>query len=169
MGLNTAYGGSVVVPGGGAPDLLHVVQQTAAGVDGGSAAATTWNVKPLNVVRTNDIPGASLGSNQVTLPAGTYYAEARSEAYKIDHSKIRLRNVTDGTTALIGTSSFGQNVDNDGTASELSGRFTIPGIKVFELQHWSRLAQTGTGLGLSTVGGDGEVNIYAELRIEKIS
>lgn len=170
MGLNTAYGGQVVLSGAAVPDLFQMVHETAVSTDGGDIIANTWSTRPLNVVRTNEITGASLSGNQVTLPAGTYYIEATSEIFKGDTNKTRLRNVTDSVTLLVGMSTFARFTDNDGWTSKLSGKFTLSGTKVLELQHWTNSANpNGTGWGVATVGGDGELNTFAIVRIEKVS
>ena len=43
---------------------------------GGNAGVDTWSTRKLNVTDLNEIPGASISSNVITLPAGTYRIDA---------------------------------------------------------------------------------------------
>ena len=62
--------------------FMHVQDQKAYNVDGGSSVADTWTSRDLNTVILNQIPGASLVSNGIQLPAGTYYIEGASQFVK---------------------------------------------------------------------------------------
>ena len=53
--------------------FLHVRDEKAANTPGGTFTASAWQKRDLNTVKTNQISGASLASNQITLPAGTYH------------------------------------------------------------------------------------------------
>lgn len=133
--------------------------------------AGAWRTRILNRITYNDIPDASLLSNQFTLPAGTYDVRASACATYAGMHKIRLRNMTTNTTAVLGmnavsnyrdTPTLGQDMAN------LDGRFTITEPTPFELQHrclYSRPVDEG-------MGWQGEVwdeeNIYAQVVIEKI-
>src|SRR5210317_2031503 len=75
--------------------LLHVRDIKIYATDGGSAVVGT-QTRDLNTVETNEISGASLSSNQITLPAGTYFIMATSPSYKTGNSKAVLHNVTSG-------------------------------------------------------------------------
>jgi len=62
-------------------DLLHVIEEQAAGTNGhndGNFVSGAYRTRVLNKVLTNEISGASVASNQITLPAGTYFIEAQS-------------------------------------------------------------------------------------------
>ena len=147
----------------GLPQLMHVSERYATTTNAPGSAAATWNVRVLNTTDVNQITGASLGSSQVTLPAGTYRVRAWAGAIDLDRHQLRLRNVTDGATVANGTSELSNNSDYSLTNSLLYGRFTIAGTKVFELQHYTELS--GGLLGNAT--GDGEVEVYAQMVIER--
>ena len=59
----------------GGDNFLHVQDQKTQNTHGGDFTSGAWRTRDLNTVLTNTIPGASLASNQITLPAGKYYAE----------------------------------------------------------------------------------------------
>ena len=75
--------------------LLHVVNQQATATGGGGSTSGSFIKLPYNTVKTNEITGASLSSNQVTLPSGTYYLQANCRLYRANEFKMVLRNTTD--------------------------------------------------------------------------
>lgn len=145
--------------------LLHVRDEKASGTGGGTGSNSTWQTRVLNTTVTNEISSASLSSNQVSLPAGTYYAKARSPYNNANaNHKARLRNVTDGSTLLVGSSAY-NSAGSQQTDSLVEGRFTLSGTKTVELQHWTTSNPTNS-LGLPV--SSGEVEVYAELMIWKV-
>jgi len=145
--------------------LLYVRDEKAANTAGGSSSAATWHTRTLNTSVLNQITGASLGSNQITLPAGTYRIRARAPGWVSDRMKLRLRNITDASDELIGSSDYNGGTNFVQTDATLQGRFTIADIKVFELQHYIQTAKGTQGLGIETNAGVAEV--YAEVWIEQ--
>ena len=75
--------------------LLHVRDEKAAAAHGGASTSGSFLTRTLNTSVTNEITGASLASNQITLPSGTYYIFATVPIYAGDDSKFKLRNTTD--------------------------------------------------------------------------
>lgn len=155
--------------------LLHVQDQKAAGTDGGTFTSGAWRTRTLNTSVTNEISGASLAANQITLPAGTYFIDASAPAAigNLDSAaehKVKLRNVTDASDTLIGTT---ERIEGDNspdirsqTRSFVKGRFTIAAEKVFELQHQTSNSMTTTGLGFAA--DFSVVEIYADVLIWKV-
>jgi hypothetical protein len=149
--------------------LFHAVHSVPSGTDSGAISGDTWTTRPLNSALTNEISSASLSNNQVSLPAGTYYIQAYGEgASGSRRRKMRWRNITDGTTTVVGSS--GGNSSGSSPHSEpssLAGRFTIAGTKVFELQHYAEVAAASNAFGSPT--GSGEVEIYTIVQIWKVA
>jgi len=145
------------------PDVILQHQQTS-GTAGGSASSATWNTAPLTTEVRDVNSICTLTANQFSLPAGTYYIETESQAYRVDGHKTRLRNITDAASTLIGTNAHA-NSTNGGTSSTMSGSFTIAGTKTFELQHYTVTARATDGLGLNL--STGETEIYRTVRIWK--
>jgi hypothetical protein len=149
--------------------LLHIRDEKASGADGGSSTATAWTKHTLDDVKINEIAGASQSSSVVTLPTGTYFLAAWCTAHRSGGVKIRWRNTADNVTAVVGNSAY----DNNGgqyaqSYPQLFGRFTVAGgPKTFELQYWVAVGLATTGLGNAV--GSGEVEIYADAMIWKIS
>ena len=147
--------------------LLHVRDEKAVNTDGGTSTSTTYHTRTLNTSVTNEISGASLASNQITLPAGTYYIQATAPAYKSSQHKVSLRNVTDSTDTLTGTASHNDSASNIQNTSTVLGRFTIAAQKAFEIRHYISVGQATNGLGVKTNATLPEV--YTEVQIWKVS
>lgn len=148
--------------------LLHLQDQQASGASGGTFTSGAWRTRTLNSVLTNEITGASLATNQITLPAGTYWIEAEAPGHRVDPHKAKLYNVTDASDTLIGSSAdSGGDASFVQTYSTIKGRFTIAAPKVFEIRHRCTSTRSTNGLGSASSFGVNE--IYSDLRIWKIA
>jgi len=151
--------------------IMIVKDQKVAGTNGGTAVANTWTARALNTIQSNSITGASLASNTITLPAGTYYVTASASFFHLERARIRLRNTSDNTTALVGSCAY-SNIDQDSdmSTSLLDGVITIAANKNFQIQYFSSTnGERNTGaLGVATTGS-GEVEVYAQIKIWKIA
>jgi len=161
--LNRKMPGTVLRAYAGWPELLHIQDLKATTVAGQSCSATTWNIRQLTTVVTNEIAGASLATNQITLAAGTYRIFAASMARRTGDSKLALYNVTDTAYEIVGVSEYSHaSSDNSSTWCRLVGRFTIAATKVFELRQYTTAAEAG---GFGTASNDGTSEIYADVEI----
>jgi hypothetical protein len=152
-------------------NLLYIEDQKPSGTNGGSSV-TGQNTRDLNTKVIDNISGASLAANQITLPAGTYFVEFVSPALSPIGSlrhKARLRNISDSTTLIIGTSELNESLNQDSsqTISTGTGTFVIASDKIFELQHYFSSGLSDSGLGRATSSGDTE--LYARIKIWKIA
>jgi hypothetical protein len=146
--------------------LLHIEDQKASGTGGGTFTSGARRTRDLNTVVTNEISGASLASNQITLPAGTYYIQASAPSYNVNQSRLSLWNVTDSSYVIIGSNQYCAAL----TVSHqciISGRFTIASTKVFEIGHECASSQAGAGFGAACTFGVREV--YTTVDIWKIA
>jgi len=147
--------------------MLHVQDQKSSGTEGGAASAG-YQQRNLNTVLTNEISGASLSANRVTLPSGTYIVDAIAPAKVVNEHNVAWYNVTDSSYTLIGMSAF--SVSGGGyaqTTSTVFGKFTISAEKVFELRHYAQTARSTDGFGNATA--DSQAERYAEVRIWKVA
>lgn len=132
---------------------MLVVDEKAAGTDGGNSTSGSWMTRTLNTVKFNTISGASLSRNQVTLPAGTYKITASAPVYQALQHIIRVYNVTDSATAISGLSDYAYSAAmhgrayrlhhdrrNEGRASRASGN------------RWLRRQRIGRGCSYGCVG-----------------
>jgi len=146
--------------------MLIVVDEKTTGTAGGTATSGAFRTRDLTTVKLNTISGASLATNQITLPAGTYTIEASAPAYRCDNHASRLQNITDATTTLTGTSEV---TEQSGaivtTRSHILGTFTIAGAKAFEVQH--RVQTTSAGSGFGAANGF-QAETYTIVKIQKV-
>lgn len=135
---------------------------------GGNTVALTWTTLALNS-EDNDADGiGTLSGNQITLQAGTYIVRAEcvlgtTSAPSTD--KLRLRNITDGTTTIVGITA-GQHLNAYFGNKSLAGEFTIAGAKTFALQYYTTAVNTN-GLGQAATSGEEEV--YRVVEIWKVA
>ena len=146
--------------------LLHVRDEKSSGTAGGTYTEGSFLTRTLNTVMTNEISGASLSSNQITLPSGTYFIYARASAFRVDRHKTKLRNVTDSSDTIIGSNAYTAeaNVGND---SWIIGRFTIASSKAFEIQNRCQSTRSDDGYGVNA--GYSVVEVYTDVQIWKVA
>ena len=148
--------------------LVHVRDEKSNNTNGGTFSSGAWRTRTLNTVMTNEVTGASLASNQITLPSGTYYIDASAPGYYCQDHKTKLYNITDSSDILIGTSEWSApSSGNVQSRSFLSGRFTLGAEKVVQFQHRCITSRSTDGFGQAT--GVGVVEVYADVRIWKVS
>ena len=148
--------------------LFHVRDEKTANTSGGTFTSGAWRTRTLNTSVTNEISGASLSSNQITLPSGTYYIFGSANVgYSVGTHSAKLRNTTDSSDTIIGSSEYIATTDGVSNKSFVIGRFTISAQKVFELQHQcSNTVNTdGFGVNISFVANQ----VFADVQIWKIS
>lgn len=154
------------------PPTMIVEDQKASETDGGTLTKNTWNTRDLNTVVLNEISGASLASNQITLPAGAYEIRVSAPAYLVGQHMARLQNTTAGTTPFWGTSEFTWTSSNVTTHSFIEGRLTLGAESILELQHNCRVTNSGSGGGSSVgeyVTGGVDHETYSRVVIKKVS
>jgi hypothetical protein len=148
--------------------LLHVRDEKASTTEGGASSNTTTHTRVLNTVKTNEISGASLASNQITLPSGTYLIISRSPAFMTLQHKSFLYNITDSANEVIGSASYCDASGFVANDTIIFGRFTIAAQKVFEIRHYTTNARGSNGLGVAT-SLSGAVEVYTDTMIWKVA
>ena len=174
-GQTATVNGTITVPNATAPTqpvalgqqpllataYFHAQQQEPSGTQGGSSVAGL-NVRILNTVLNNSISGASLASNQITLPAGTYYISATAPQLQGNPSKLSLYNVTSGSYVIVGQNNSAGT--SGGILNPMRGIITISTTSVFQLNHYINVASSSNGLG-AAVSQSGVVEVYADIEI----
>lgn len=154
------------------------------GQNGGNLPANIWKTRPLNVIQ---VAGATTNSgvtewvklednDRFTLKQGSYIINATAIAYSANSHKIRLRDVTNNKTPIIGLSKFAYAhgapgntwVDN---SSVLSGIINVSSTSQFELQHISTRDHGAAALGVSFSGPgeDTEKDVYTIIEILRVA
>jgi hypothetical protein len=151
----------------GAHQIFHVRDEKAGNVDGG-ASVVGWQTRVLNTTVLNTITGASLASNQVTLPEGTYDIVAKAPAFAVDGNMVRVRT-TGGVTLAKSQMNYCTAASTPGMVATAEGRFTLASATIIELQHYCQTARAGNGLGSSTPVAAGENAVFGELIIKRVA
>lgn len=139
--------------------------QKAANTAGGTFTSGADQTRTLNTTVRNVI-GASLSSDQITLLAGTYYVRFWATAYRVKAHKAWIYNVTDASVAIVGSSAYSHDGEEQQGMSIGSGVITITSTKVFTLRHrcTSTLATNGYGLPANV----GQLEKYAQVEIWRV-
>lgn len=147
--------------------VFHVQEQQTAGTNGGGSTSGSWQTRVLNTSVLNEISGASLSSNQITLPAGTYVISASQVLNRSGESRARIRNVTDGTNVGLSLTIFIATTTGLPTTIVAipAYKFTLASSKVLELQYYIASSKTVDGLGYRSTF---DTEIYADVFIEKV-
>jgi len=142
--------------------LLHVRDEKPSGTSGGDAVVG-WNSRVLNTVKTNQITGASLASNQISLPAGTYFIDAVSPVFGVGESVARLQNVS-GPEILRGQNGYATGSSTT-CYSRITGRFTLASTTNLRIQQYAAFSNFG-GLGNAVSQG---TEVYTSVMIWKVA
>lgn len=144
--------------------FMHVQEVQATTVAGSAASTGSWETRVINTTQINLISGASLGTNRITLPAGTYLIMVQASASGVGNHQIRLRNITDAATTLVGISAASNTAEAVVTLATLNSRFTIADTKQFEIQH--RVSDSGF---YGRPNSFGENEVYLDAVIWKVA
>lgn len=149
------------------PPILHVRDEKTSGTGGGSAISGN-QTRILNTVVTNGIAGASLATNQITLPAGTYEISARVPGQAVQRHKAWLRNVSADTVVVLGSSTYSNPTNASQTDSWIVGRFTLGSSTALDIRHNCQTASATEGLGsFQAIAGVNE--LYTSVFIRKVA
>jgi len=144
--------------------LFHVRDSKTASTTGGSFTAGPYQTRDLNSEVTNRIPGASLSANQITLPAGNYYAEFTAPAFDVGRHKAYFYSVTSAAVLIQGTSEYTDTTYNGTSTSQGGGQFTLAVEEVIEIRHRCAITRTSNGYGVES-SQDSFPEIYTDVRI----
>jgi hypothetical protein len=145
---------------------LNVLQPriaTLTGINAATPVASTYVTRTLNTLNDPTAIVTSLASNQFTLAAGTYAITASATHHRTNSASSRIRNITDGTSAISGIASYASSTSVTGFVDNLSGIVTINSTKTFELQS---IAESSASASYGIGAGSDYVN--AQVTITKI-
>ncbi len=138
------------------------------GTPGGDANSGSRITRTLNTIKSNSIPGASLASNQITLPAGKYLLKCSAPSYRTAKTATFVRNVTASTDLLqsVGyTFASGTGVQ---VYSAIDEPITLTEETVLEIQQVFETSYTSIGLGFDGGPLTGTDEQYTTVTIEKL-
>lgn len=147
----------------------------------GGTSTTSYSARTLNtladpggiVKNPASFTGVGGSNSQFQLAAGTYWIKAQAPfgvgSSLVQASRIRLFNVTDAATTVLGMShqlnTSATNVERG--VSHLTGIFTIASQKTFELQH--RTSQVVTTDGFGSLCNFSENETYTSVELIRLS
>lgn len=131
---------------GRAPDII-VEDQKSSGTDGGTFTQAGWRTRDLNTEVRDARGECTLSSNQITLTAGTYYAEIWASAYSVWRHFARLYNTTGTVVVLSGGTMTASASNAVGNRALIKGVFTIAASQALELQHYCETTASTDGFG----------------------
>lgn len=127
--------------------LFHIQNEHA--TNQSTSIGTSYTDFIFNTVKTNEITGASLSSNEITLPAGTYFADIMLCTTRTNAYVSRLYNTADSSLVLEGQLSYNAASATHNVNSFIKGRFTISAQKTFKIQASAQTAASTYGQGYS--------------------
>lgn len=160
----------VALGGAGGGSLFNYVcveeRQTSGTSAGASVAGGLWRTRVLTTITADSAAIASLASNQITLPTGTYRVHGSSPFVQVNNFQVRLQNITAGTTLVLGSSEYCGTATAGQTRAHLQGRFTLAASSALEFQYQCASAVAGNGLGLAT-SFTGTTEVYSSIEFWK--
>jgi len=148
-------------------DIAIFNETQASGTSGGTSVTGSFIKRVLNTTVVNNITGCSIASSVITLPAGTFLITANSPFFGPARCKIKLRNTTAGTDAIIGLSAYSNDTADAQTSALLSGTVTTTAATTFEVQYRVEKASAPQGLGIESSFSVSE--IYTTIIIQRIA
>lgn len=147
-------------------DLIIIEERQTQNTHGGTFTAGAWRTRALNTEVVDTASIASLSSNQVTIPAGTYRVRAIAKAMRVGGNQIALYNATDSTFPIIGSTGHSAVSTDGNNESFLEGQITIDASKTFSLLHWCNTTVSSFGFGFAA---NITTECYARLIFERLS
>lgn len=148
--------------------FFHCQDQKAYNVDGGTSIADAWTKRTLNTVIKNDIQGASLANDQVSLPAGVYYVEGVGTFLQQNAASTALAIFKDGAKQVQGATNPTHATYSQPIIIDVSGVVVLSQPGVIDLRYYTGIG-IATGLGTSNNSGSfadtSLPSIYADLKI----
>lgn len=135
------------------------------GVDAGGFTSGSFQTVTVNTEKFDPQSIVSLSSNQFTPISGTYFLRAWMQSYHGRNFKCRIRNVTAGTTTIVGSNGRAYDSNENHGYSIATGRFTANGTDAYELQ--ARCDLTVASFGFGVAANHGEIEVYAEVELWK--
>lgn len=127
---------------------VNIQDQKAQNTAGGTFTSGADRTRDLNTIDSDTAGIASLATNQVTIPAGTYRYKISSPGYQCGAHQAFLYNVTDTTEVKRGSTETSGSASATTTSSMVTGKVRISGSKAFEVRHRCTTTSNTNGFGL---------------------
>lgn len=148
-------------------NLVVLQEQQASGTSQNAGVAYVvgaWRTGIINQKPVDTGAICTLAANQFSLPAGSFtlvgFACVNGGGGQTNNGRLRLRNITAGTTVVEGTNTVSLNTLTAGIVAQ----FTVAGATTFELQVFPTTNGATVAAGALTTG---DVEIYLSLEIRQ--
>ena len=140
--------------------FFHGQEQKSSGIHGGSFISDTWTTRDINTIVFNNINGADLENNNITLPPGNYYIHAAAHAHAVNGHKLRIYS---NEKLMTGFSSHANaRAGGSSTETSLFGYFLFEEETTMTLQHICEETKETNGLGKANNFGTEIYNVSAK-------
>lgn len=137
--------------------------------DHAGSAIAGWQTRPLNTKHDN-FNLVELSDNLFTPLRGIYAVHAVAPVHSVGKHQLRLWNVTQGYSAILGVSAWTRTESTTNPTQNnavLMGTLYATGSDVFALHHYCQNAVSGWGLGADAHSG--EDNVYAKICLLRLA
>ena len=131
----------------------------------GAFTSGAWRTRDINTELADPDSIVTLSSNQFTLQAGSYLIKYTCVAYGINRHAVRLRNITDSSSAGQADATYYNASSQQMFPTTGAARVVISGAKVFEVQGQAESTKDSNGFGFTMITGPSEtvrVEIFKE-------
>lgn len=141
-------------------DYVLVEEVQPSGTSGGTFTAGDWRTRVLNTKSVDTNAVATLSSNQITLPAGTWRFRISAPGYDCQTHVARLWNVTAAALVKMGTAEDTTSTESTATTRSLIvGQVTLASPSALQVDHRCSVTRATSGLGLGHSFGE---NIFTQ-------
>ena len=118
----------------------------------GAYTTGDWRTRDIDTEISDEDGIVTISSNQFTLQAGNYFIRFACAMYHCGKHAIRLRNITDSSTAGVGEPNYSYTYSSS-LMTTGTCRVSIDSAKVFELQGNPSITKATNGMGFAMVNG----------------
>ena len=118
----------------------------------GAYTTGDWRTRDLDTEISDEDGIVTISSNQFTLQAGNYFIRFACSMYHCGNHAIRLRNITDSSTAGVGEPNYSYTYSSS-LMTTGTCRVSIDSAKVFEVQGYPSITKASNGMGFAMVNG----------------
>lgn len=136
------------------------------GTGGGTATSGSWLTVPLNTKDTDTGSIATLSSNQIAIPSGTYIVKAHCNFASTNKCQTRLFNISDNSLIITGSSQIASTGADYNIQSWAIGQFTIGATKTIAYQYQVQTTVSTNGLGAPCSFGS---EVFSVVELLKVS
>lgn len=152
------------------------LDQKASGTDGGAGTASAWTTSTINTTQSNSITDASLASNKITLPTGTYRVDFSRTFYSTLKTQLRFRSVTDAAKVYYANQAKLSENPSSGSGTYHQSATVLNGSAIvtvtdateeFDLQYY--IEQVFSTISLGAAASRSVAETYATITVQALS